>query len=529
MLAAPLIASFTVASFVMESQRTSVDNTPLVVNFLRLIRNARSPHYEDHEHGPSTFHFGGLRMNDSGPYTEAEAAWHEAMDAGRRRDGDDYVFSGPLHLAVRLNDIVVEVWTLRDYREVHTEHSVPTNFEQLEHLNTLVRVVFAHLRMQDIYAVVVQSCTNGAGFDDRSRDAGLSTTFSSMSSPTIPVNAGSRTDATASSARVILQLYTTEADCPEIPAQHRRAQLWSTEDFIRIDVATNTSWSTQWTAVAAQRRSSPIRTTSPALHGRVAVEGGDSGGSASPEIGGSLGKSLPTPYLAPRTPAPASAGRVSSSMAGGRLSPLLPRRTSPLQAMTELMLPPADIQQPQSLESDSSWVQHPSPLTAKSQPVYTVATPSHAEAGDELREAMQLSVADHVRRMALLLAPCLEGEADFLHKPTAANTKGAIATGQPHQLQRESSLVGSMVPSTSVGALSTMELDGHLWSENELDALGLDLHGLGVSGDGNPLRKDEELITLLSMCRTAKLRDVARAPFGDLVISLNITDSSTAL
>lgn len=560
----------------MEVQRTPVDNTPLVVNLLRLIRDARSPNYKDHEKGPVTFHFGGLCMRDTGGYAEAEELWRRVStnyveeNRSSSSGGSRAVFRGPLYLAVYLNHSPVEVWTLQDFREPSTEHSVPRDFEQLEQLNTLVRVLFAHLRSQEIYGVVLQSCVTTA--DDSSVTQAEVSDGPAGSSPRSPMlretPASSLRGLHSPQNRVSLRLFHTAEDCPHILTTAQRQFLWSSEDFVRVDVVMNKAWryqtappvytlpatgttTTNPTAIVdtTLERSSPIKTTSSGVSRTQTNDSDAPSPSTSPEVTGSLAKSsLPTPHLAPTGTSPSFVNRPASVSPVTCISPLFTnQRKSPVPALSDFVLPPPE---PSELfDNDVGRQSRSSPLglhhasifssivgcggvaagksnaTASSVPTAAVAAPQStttASAMGCLEDAMRLSDAMHVRRMGTLVSAGKE-----------ATVAPFTSPAQPQH--------GSLLAAASVGALSGLDSDSPLgWSGAELedfnDDSGLALgeidgaggqkrHDSALSGSSPSDTATEQLMSLLGLCSSVKLHHVAPAPFGDLVIALNLKDS----
>lgn len=550
----------------MEVQRTPVDNAPLLVNLLRLIRDARSPNYKDHEKGPVTFHLGGLCMRDTGAYDEAEDLWR--CVAANHGSDKNAPFRGPLYLAVYLNHAPVEVWTLQDFREPTTSHSVPRDFEQLEQLNTLVRVLFAHLRSQEIYGVVLQSCMTTADdasvtqtdvFDGRSLGAASplsplarEATASSLRGPHSPLN------------QVSLRLLHRAEDCPLIPAAAEKRYLWSSMDFVRIDVVVNKAWRYQTTPPSStsfptttQERSSPIKARSPASR----TQAGDSDAaspSTSLEVTGSLAKSsLPTPHLAPTGTSPSSATRAAGVSPTSRISPLFTaQRKSPMPALSDFVLPPPELSE--LFDHDTGRQSRSSPLGPHNAAIFSsvvggaatakagaaspvpVACPSGAatsSAVGHLEDAVWLADAPHVRQMGMLVSSGKDGSSlSPFSSPLgtkrkaggAAHGVGAATSSFPHGYPP----VGSLLATASVGALSGLDLDSQFgWSGAELDLMDdedddVGLHRDPMGGDAQSSSTTEALMSLLGLCSSAKLHHVAPAPFGDLVIALNLKDSS---
>ncbi|KPA83253.1 hypothetical protein ABB37_02932 [Leptomonas pyrrhocoris] len=570
----------------MDLQRTPVDNTPLLVNLLRLIRDARSPNYKDHEKGPVTFHFGGLSMRDTGGYTQAEELWRRASarhkaNADNSSDGSGAPFRGPMHLAVYLNDAPVEVWTLQDFRDPSTEHSVPRDYEQLEQLNTLVRVLFAHLRSQEIYGVVLQSCVTATD------DAALTQTDlrdgRAAASPSSPLGR----EATASSIRgpqspsnhVLLRLFQNGADdCPRIPVTAQKRYLWSSEDFVRVDAVMNKAWRYQAapplsafpaTAAAAdpisgaaQERSSPIMTNSSRASRAQTVDSDAPSPSTSPEVLGSLAKSsLPTPHLAPIGTSPSSINRHSGVSPMRHISPLLMHQgKSSTPALLDFALPPPELSE--LFDGEPTRQSRSSPLGQRNPSMFTsvvgnptgksntlasqVPTPAVpqgaaavASAVGHLEDVMWLSDALHVRRMGTLVSGGKDG-AVVSTSPfsTPLGTKrrlgsasgGGLTSSSPTQPQ-----MGSLLATVPVGALSALDLDSQLgWSSEELEDFHLNVGALGdgqerdaTLGNSTSDATTEQLMSLLGLCSSVKLHHVAPAPFGDLVIALNLEDPTT--
>lgn len=531
----------------MESLRTAVDNAPLLVNLLRLIRDARSPNYKDHEKGPVTFHFGGLSMRDTGSYEEAEELWRQSSwSSGALAPNAAGPFRGPLHLVVYLNHSPVEVWTLQDYREPATDHSVPRDFEQLEALNTLVRVLFAHLRCQDIYGVVLQSCVTAT--DDANNHFPASPSGNIRSPPQSPSlrNSSLSRERTPHSPanHVSLRLFRSTEECPTIPVHARRQYLWSSDDFVRVDVTMDRTWRHHsWvqpgtqaaspvlpvgdkekdTAVyATGERSSPIRTASPGLR-HFGSEGDTRSQSISPEVMGSLGKSsLPTPYLAPAATLALSSHLSRSPRTN--LSPLMPgSRLSPAQGVSEFALPPADVSS--AFDCDRSRQSRSSPpimhscVFASSHPAggggptYTAAV----GAVNQVEDAVWLSNAQHVRRMGTLICSRKQSPS-AASSPVMGKKSRASLIHQKHEM-------GSLVPSISMGALSGIGFDKQLLSSDvDLEDLAAETASAGSSASVPNCAAMEQLVSLLGLCSKVKLQHVPAAPFGDLVLSLNLRE-----
>ncbi|KAG5472430.1 hypothetical protein LSCM1_03829 [Leishmania martiniquensis] len=537
----------------MEPLRTAVDNAPLLVNLLRLIRDARSPNYKDHEKGPVTFHFGGLSMRDSGNYEEAEELWRQcSWRSGALAPNAAAPFRGPLHLVVYLNHSPVEVWTLQDYREPATDHSVPRDFEQLEALNTLVRVLFAHLRCQDIYGVVLQSCVTAT--DDANSSNFPSSPerhVESLPSSPLPLSASwSRARTPHSPANhVSLRLFRSSDECPTIPAHARRQYLWSSDDFVRVDVTMDRAWRhrswiqptpqasssmpmpatddrDQDTAVrVAGKRSSPIRTGSPRLR-RFGSDAEARSQSITPEVMGSLGKSsLPTPYLAPTaTLAPSSH---HSRSPGTTLSPLIPgARLSPGQGVSEFALP--SVEQSDLLDGDRSRQSRRSrsspPMThssifASNYPGGSGGAAHMATLGavNQLEDAVLLSNAEHVRRMGTLVCSRKQSPSTSSSPSLGKKPRSSLSQQRPE--------MGSLVPSISMGALSGVDIDKRfLSSEVDLEDLGTEAALPESSESVSSSAATEHLMSLLGLCSKVKLQHVQPAPFGDLVLSLNLRE-----
>lgn len=275
----------------MRSVPTSFSSTeyaPLVVNVLRLIRNGRSSDYRDHEHGPMSFPFASLQMRDSGPYHAAEKVWAEAASHhaahaeynqrrastahthmrsnSRRSDGnaasDDVAgsyhgssFAGPLYLTVYMDGAMVERWMVEDFREHHTENTIPSSCDQLESLNSLVRIVYTHLRMQEIYSEVVNRCTSsvsaGAAQSDADtlaprarhdlvRSAGLQLVVSS------DVNRAAYRCPTAAEEPGGGVLRRRSSGRTPLPARaYCREEMWAVSDLVRVRVRSNALWRSQ--------------------------------------------------------------------------------------------------------------------------------------------------------------------------------------------------------------------------------------------------------------------------------------------
>ncbi|KPI90173.1 hypothetical protein ABL78_0691 [Leptomonas seymouri] len=547
----------------MELQRTPVDNTPLLVNLLRLIRDARSPNYKDHEKGPVTFHFGGLCMRDTGSYAEAEELWrcgsaaHNRNNGKSRGGGNRSQFRGPIHLAVYLNHSPVEVWTLQDFREPSTEHSVPRDFEQLEQLNTLVRVLFAHLRSQEIYGVVLQSCVTTAD-DVSGTQAGVfdGCVVSPSSLPVREANASSVRGPYSPVNNVSLRLFhNADDDLPRIAAAAQKRCLWSSEDFVRVDAVVNKTWRYQTAppapallvaaeadaaattagaiSGAVQDRSAPIKTNSSRASRTQTGDSDALSQSTSPEVPGSLAKSsLPTPHLAPT-------------------------EKSSILALTDFALPPPELSEAVdgdlTRQSRSALGPPNSSIFASAignsagrsnilvTPVPTAAVPQsivRASAVGHLEDVMWLSDALHVRRMGTLDNVCEDAAAAPSPQPGASRKLGYTGDGggggglmssAPTQRQ-----FGSLFAAASVGALSGLDLDGQLgWNDAELEGFNDEDDTLGEVRDLDAAQRSspsnattEQLISLLGLCSSVKLQHVAPAPFGDLVIALNLKDSS---
>ncbi|GET90816.1 hypothetical protein, conserved [Leishmania tarentolae] len=531
----------------MESLRTAVDNAPLLVNLLRLIRDARSPNYKDHEKGPVTFHFGGLSMRDTGSYEEAEELWRQSSwSSGALAPNAAGPFRGPLHLAVYLNDSPVEVWTLQDYREPATDHSVPRDFEQLEALNTLVRVLFAHLRCQDIYGVVLQSCVTATDDANNYFPAFPSGNARSPPQSPLPQNASRSRERTPHSPanHVVLRLFRTAEECPTIPVHAQRQYLWSSDDFVRVDVTMDRTWrhhswiqpTTQVaspvlvagdrerdTAVcAAGERSSPIRTASPGVR-RFGSDGDARSQSISPEVMGSLGKScLPTPYLAPAEMLPLSSHPSRSPRAN--LSPLMiGPRLSPAQGVSEFVLPSVELSGPFDCDpSRQSWSSPPithSCVSASSRSpggggaTYTAAI----GAVNLVEDAVWLSSADHVRRMGTLICSRKQSPSVSSSPVLGKKSRSSFAQ-QKHEM-------GSLVPSMSMGTFSSMDFDKRLLSSDvDLEDLAAETASAGSSASVPTSAAMEQLVSLLGLCSKVKLQHVHPAPFGDLVMALNLRE-----
>ncbi|CAJ1030607.1 hypothetical protein, conserved [Leishmania lindenbergi] len=533
----------------MESLRTAVDNAPLLVNFLRLIRNARSPNYKDHEKGPATFHFGGLSMRDTGSYEEAEELWRQSSwSSGALAPNAAAPFRGPLHLVVYLNRSPVEVWTLQDYREPATDHSVPRDFEQLEALNTLVRVLFAHLRCQDIYSVVLQSCiTSTAGANNHFPTSPQGQDGSPPHSP-LSRNTSWRTRTPQTPAnQVSLRLFRSADECPTIPVHARRQYLWSSDDFVRLDVTMNRTWRHHTWIQAGTQAASPVlvvvdRERDAAVH--VARERSSpicTGGTGlrhfgsevdapsqaiSLEVMNSLGKSsLPTPYLAP-APALASSSHPSRS-SGMTLSPLMPgARLSPAQGVSEFALPPAELSDlfdgDRSRRSRSSPPMTHSSVFASSHPAGGGGGATHTTAqgaAHQVEDAVWLSNAQHVRRMGMLVYSRKQSPSSS-SSPLAGKKARSSFTQQIPQM-------GSLVPSTSIGALSGIDIDKRfLSSDVNLEELGAETTSPRISTSVPSNTATEQLISLLGLCSKVKLQHVQPAPFGELVLFLNLREVS---
>ncbi|KAG5472807.1 hypothetical protein LSCM4_02130 [Leishmania orientalis] len=537
----------------MESLRTAVDNAPLLVNLLRLIRDARSPNYKDHEKGPVTFHFGGLSMRDSGNYEEAEELWRQcSWSSGALAPNAAAPFRGPLHLVVYLNHSPVEVWTLQDYREPATDHSVPRDFEQLEALNTLVRVLFAHLRCQDIYGVVLQSCVTATGDANSSNfPSSPQRHVESLPNSPLPLSASWSQARTPHSPanHVSLRLFRHSDECPTIPVHARRQYLWSSDDFVRVDVTMDRTWRHRswiqpttpagWptptlvtddsekntTVCVAGERSSPICTGSPGLR-RFGSDAETRSQSISPEAMGSLGKSsLPTPYLAPTaTLAPSSH---HSRSPGATLSPLMPgARPSPGQGVSEFALPSLEMsdlldcdRSRQSRRSRSSPPMTHSSIFASSHPAGGGGATYMPTVGavNQLEDAVWLSSAEHVRRMGTLVCSRKQSPSTSSSPFVGKKPKSSLTQQKPE--------MGSLVPSISFGALSGVDIDKRfLSSEVDLEDLGTEAASAESSESVSSSAATEHLISLLGLCSKVKLQHVQPAPFGDLVLSLNLRE-----
>ncbi|KAK7201096.1 hypothetical protein NESM_000169900 [Novymonas esmeraldas] len=536
----------------MESLRTAVDTAPLLVNVLRLIRNARSPNYKDHEKGPVTFHFGGLSMCDTGSYEAAEELWRRSSwSSGALAPDAAAPFRGPVHLVVYLNHSPVEVWAVQDYRDPLTDHSVPRDFDQLEALNTLVRVLFTHLRFQDIYGVVLQSCVTatgaagGSAFPVTPAGAGVG---SLPMSPLPPREAswGSAGTPHSPSNHISLRLFRTAEECPTIPQHARRHYMWSSVDFLRVDVTMDRTWrhnfwvqpGTQVSSpaavtashgrdaecdAAADAPSSPIRASSPDKR-RPGSEGDALSQTTSPEVMGSLGKSsLPTPYLAPttllavpRNPHRSPPLHEAAAAPGGSLLP-------------ELALPPSELAG--LFDNDPS---RSSPRGMHHHNMFASSRRggggggggggSNSSAGADaislLEDAVSLSNAEHVRRMSTLVCTRRLSPSASASPLAAKRPKGGIGPSKAK--------VNSLVPSISMAALSGVEIDKHLLSsEGDLEELGAEAASVESSTTvpTGPAAA-EQLLSLLGLCSKMKLQHVHPAPFGDLVLALNLRESS---
>lgn len=128
----------------------------LILNFLRLVRNGRNP-----LHGCEVFTFGDLKMLDNGPYRTDEE--------GLRRQHATRGHAAEVALVVHVKGSVAEVWRFRDLRVSMEQPAGSKVFsfsgvgrlvvseQQAESLKMLVRIVFAYLRIHELFVVIEES------------------------------------------------------------------------------------------------------------------------------------------------------------------------------------------------------------------------------------------------------------------------------------------------------------------------------------------------------------------------------------
>lgn len=494
-----------------------VENTPLLVNLLRLIRDSRSPFYDDHEHGDTPFHFGGLRMSDSGPFKDAEDVW-ASFAAKAQVPGKDVrtglpprgsSFAGPLTLVVSVEGVVVEHWIVEDYREDHTEHSIPRDYEQLEEINALVRLLYAYLRIQDVYALVLQKCTQRGTLVVPPSSTTTRTYCDDSDS-----NAASVTGYT-SGGSVCLRVYGTEEDCPAITDTFPRMQRWTTGDLVSVTVHTNVLWRSQLmhtivpthtpSTTTAAALNSPTAADAASLHtapvpvpGSAALSSPNSvvrspTNAASGESGGALrGKSLPTPHLAPSTSLPTSTGL-------GRIVSPNALLGSPTSMAPDFALPPSEVQVMGGgggggvLGSPTALPRYSPPTTTTRSLSITAHSQPEATAVEWAPSLHPESVA-HVQRMGYL----------FPHEADPADAE--------HEVPWYASVMNPFedLPLSTMAAASMEDIDA-----------GVGFHDShATSSPGAAAAPDA--MSLLLFCSTAKLRQARPAEFGELVLALHL-------
>ncbi|RNF12257.1 hypothetical protein TraAM80_00404 [Trypanosoma rangeli] len=123
----------------------------LMPKLLRLVRNGRTP-----LKGCNVFIFGNLQMLDLGPCFEDE----EALQAHRSKKG----MSSEVALVVSVKGAVAEIWRFQDYRvasvmspnskasfSTAASQGVVITEQQWNSLEILIRVIFAYLRIHEIF------------------------------------------------------------------------------------------------------------------------------------------------------------------------------------------------------------------------------------------------------------------------------------------------------------------------------------------------------------------------------------------
>ncbi|CCW61291.1 unnamed protein product [Phytomonas sp. EM1] len=241
----------------MEGYKTSADNTPLLVNFLRLIRNGRQEQCDIilfNAGSLVSFHFGGLRMFDLGAFTEAEDLWStlakEASSEGPW-DTEGLTFAGPLYLVVTYNDVVIEQWELVDYRDANFENSIPSSCEQLEELNMLVRIIYTYLRVSNIRRYVSQCLLQS----DANGTFGCDSSLQSMQGS--GADTENAAEETSNVKRFLITIHGKKEEIPKLDVECTRPQRWCIADLIRITVTTNALARTQLLTQTKQSNQPP--------------------------------------------------------------------------------------------------------------------------------------------------------------------------------------------------------------------------------------------------------------------------------
>nr|CCD17549.1 unnamed protein product [Trypanosoma congolense IL3000] len=272
----------------------------LLLNLIRLVRNGRLL-----VRGCEVFNFGGLRMMDCGPYIE---------DYARLKNSADCDSSLQAFLSVYIRDVVVEVWHFEDFRTMmytpssqdYNRQCSPANGKSEAALSTLARVIFAYLRVHELYADIIQA---------RATD-------------------------------VSVKVFTDPCEVPTLEPDMSSTKVWAIEGLVSIKVTYNRLWhrllspkllpplvsvltycDSSLNELPRTKQTAPIEMVN-ALDSRcgaVITVGSDSAGS---------GCSMPTPLFAP-VPLPGSLG-------SGRFGHTYNAMRSPiLGALDTFIMPPS--------------------------------------------------------------------------------------------------------------------------------------------------------------------------------------------
>ncbi|KEG14650.1 hypothetical protein DQ04_00361120 [Trypanosoma grayi] len=268
-----------------------MDDT-LILSFLRLVRNGRSHTRED-----NTFILGDLRMLDEGPYV----ADREALQTQRLTKGS----LSQVALAVCVKGAVAEIWYFRDLRVPNLSspklpppyassafQGTSLTFQQENSLKTLVRVVYAYLRIHELFVEIM-------GMDMH---------------------------------EVATCLVVDMNELPHLEKDLCEKKVWEVEGLLSIKVIYNCLWRTSLgnqtvTFTAVNSTVSTSRRVENIAEQRI----GSAPGIGSESIGSGL--SLPTPHFAPAPP--------PSSIGSGMLSISQKCPKSPTIPLPEIFLPHA--------------------------------------------------------------------------------------------------------------------------------------------------------------------------------------------
>ncbi|CCW69118.1 unnamed protein product [Phytomonas sp. Hart1] len=252
----------------MEEYKTTVDDTPLLVNFLRLIRNGRQEQCDVLSFNPGSlvsFHFGGLKMLDLGAFTEAEDLWSTLAKKASSEGPwgtEGSTFEGPLYLVVTYDDVVIEQWELVDYRNANFENSIPFSCDQLEELNTLVRIIYIYLRVNNIRRYVPQSLLQG----DVNKCLGPNNPLQNAEGVSNTENVAVKD---TSVKQFLNTIHGSKEEFPKLDMVYTRTQRWCIADLICITVTTNALARTQLLMQgkqSIQQSNSPVRPDFTEIH-----------------------------------------------------------------------------------------------------------------------------------------------------------------------------------------------------------------------------------------------------------------------